>query len=104
MAQARTLGNERTLLLGLFLASDLLGAALPKKVSQRVWADPKVKALAERTCEQLFRETDYPAGFLEGHEGAPVVHNREVRTKDIEALLVSSSLNRGSERAVQRVS
>jgi len=82
LAQARGLSNERTLLLGLFLASDLLGAVLPKKVSQRVRADPTVKGLAERTYEQLFRETDRPAGLLEGHEGAPVFHSLHLEVRE----------------------
>lgn len=82
MARACTLGNERMLLLGLYLANDLLGAALPKEVSQRVQADPTVKALAEWTCEQLFRETDRPAGFLEGHEGAPAFHIFHLKVRE----------------------
>jgi hypothetical protein len=70
MAQANAVGGERMLLLGLFLASELLGAALPEKVSQRVRADPTVKALAQQIREQLFRDIKRPAGFLEGYEGA----------------------------------
>ena len=82
MAQACMLGNERMLLLGLFLASDLLGAALPEEVSQRVRADPIVKALAEWTCEQLFRESNRPAGLLEGHEGAPAFHIFHLKVRE----------------------
>jgi hypothetical protein len=76
------LGNERMLLLGLFLASDLLGAALPEEVSQRVRADPIVKVLAEWTCEQLFRESNRPAGLLEGHEGAPAFHIFHLKVRE----------------------
>jgi len=83
MARARALGSERMLLLGLFLASDLLGAALPESVSQRVRADPTVKALAERTREQLFRETDRSANlFLEGREGAPAFHTLHLKVRE----------------------
>jgi hypothetical protein len=82
IAQARALGSERMLLLGLFLANDLLGATLPKKVSERVRADPTVKALAERTCEQLFQETDHPTGFLKGHEGAPAFHSLHFKVRE----------------------
>jgi hypothetical protein len=71
IAQAGTLGGERMLLLGLVLASDLLGTVLPEEVSQRVQADPAVKALVGRITEQLFRKTDCPAELLEGYEGAP---------------------------------
>lgn len=56
--RAGALGGERMLFLGLFLANDLLGAALPEKVSRRVRADPAVRDLAERMRERLFRETD----------------------------------------------
>jgi hypothetical protein len=83
IAQAGALGGERMLLLGLFLASDLLGTALPERVSQRVQVDPAVKALAGRVTEQLFRKTDYPAELLEGYEGAPAfdILHLEVRER-----------------------
>jgi hypothetical protein len=74
MTRASKLGGERMLLLGLFLASDLLGATIPERVSERVRTDPTVKTLAKRTREQLFRETDCPPGFLEGYKGAPAFH------------------------------
>jgi hypothetical protein len=83
MGRARVLGSERMLLLGLFLASDLLGATLPERVSQRVRADPTVKALAERTREQLFRESDRSADlFLEGREGAPAFHTLHFNVRE----------------------
>lgn len=82
MAQASALGGKRMLLLGLFLASDLLGAALPEKVSQRIQADPTVKALAGRVTEQLFQETDYPAELLKGYEGAPAFHNLHLEVRE----------------------
>ena len=82
VVQARTLGSERILLLGLLLASDLLGAALPERVAQRAQADPTARALAERTREQLFRETNLPVGLLEGHEGAPAFHGSHLEVKE----------------------
>jgi hypothetical protein len=66
MAQASVLGGQRMLLLGLFLASNLLGASLPERVYQMVHADPTVKALARRIYEQLFREANGLAGLFEG--------------------------------------
>jgi hypothetical protein len=54
MQQARILGSERMLLLSCFLASDLLGTALPEKVWQRIQADPTVKSLAKQVRERLF--------------------------------------------------
>jgi hypothetical protein len=82
MAQASALGGERMLLLGLFLASDLLGASLPERVSQRLRGEPNVKALAGGIREQLFRETHIPGGFLEGYEGAPAFHALHVKLRE----------------------
>lgn len=65
MAQAAALRGERMLLLGLFLASDLLGATLPQKVWQQVHADPTVKVIARRITERLFLEEDGQIGLLE---------------------------------------
>jgi hypothetical protein len=66
MKQASTLGSERMLLLGLYLASDLLGAALPEEVWRRVHTDPTVKALARQVHERLFREANGSLGAFEG--------------------------------------
>jgi Uncharacterised nucleotidyltransferase len=65
MAQAGTLGSRRMLFLGLFLASDLLGASLPKGVLKRVKADAAVKALAAQVHERLFREANGLPGLCE---------------------------------------
>ncbi len=54
MDQARTLGTQRMLLLGLLLANDLLGTDLPAYVLQSIQADPKVKSLAGQVSEQIF--------------------------------------------------
>lgn len=64
--QASTLGSERILLLGLFLARDLLGCALPEKVLQRIHADPVVKSLAAQVCERLLGEATGPPKLFEG--------------------------------------
>jgi hypothetical protein len=82
LARASALGGERMLLLGLYLASDLLGVTLPKDVAQRVRADSTVRVLADQTREQLFRENDRLAGFLEGYEGAPAFHALHLRVKE----------------------
>ena len=65
LEQAATLSSKRMLFLGLYLASDLLGAALPEEVLQRVQGDPVVTTLAAKVRERLFRETDGPPGVLE---------------------------------------
>ena len=46
------------LFLGLFLARDLLAAALPEDVWQRVTADPQVRSLAVQVRAMLFREAN----------------------------------------------
>ena len=64
--EARELGGERMLFLGLFLADDLLGAPLPDEVLRRVRADTSVKALAAQVRQRLFREVNVPPlGVLE---------------------------------------
>jgi len=82
MAQAGALGGERMLLLGLFLANDLLGAALPEGVSQKVREDSAVRALAERVTEQLFLETGYPTELLEEYEGTPAFHALHLKVRE----------------------
>lgn len=57
--QSRTLGIERMLFLGLLIANDCLGIALPKEISQRIQADPLIKRLALQMREHLFGEA-YP--------------------------------------------
>jgi hypothetical protein len=56
MNQARALKSERMLSLGLYLASDLLGAPLPEEIRARVHSDQAVKSLARQVGERLFRE------------------------------------------------
>ncbi|MFQ5849219.1 MAG: nucleotidyltransferase family protein [Candidatus Binatia bacterium] len=65
MEQAGALRSERMLFLGLYLASDLLEAALPEEASQRVHADPVLRLLAVQMRERLFREANGPPGVLE---------------------------------------
>ncbi|HXG19024.1 MAG TPA: nucleotidyltransferase family protein [Methylomirabilota bacterium] len=59
--QARALGGERMLLLGLFLAHDLLSAVLPEEVLKKIHNDPQVKLLAGQVGERLFCEASPPA-------------------------------------------
>lgn len=53
---ARRQEAERMVLLGLFLARDLLGAELPPEVSQRVQADSVLRSLGLEVRERLFQE------------------------------------------------
>jgi Uncharacterised nucleotidyltransferase len=58
--RARMLGGERMLLLGLFLASDLLRADLPAGVPKKMAAHPQIKCLSEKVNDGLFRQTSGP--------------------------------------------
>jgi Uncharacterised nucleotidyltransferase len=81
MTQANAPGGERMLLLGLFLARDLLEAPLPEEVSRRIQTDPTLKALAGRIRERLFRETGDSAGVLMGYE-APAFHTLHLEVRE----------------------
>ncbi len=65
MEQACALGSARMLFLGLFLANDLLGAALPAEVLQRAQADPMVVSLARQVRQWLFLDPSERPGSLE---------------------------------------
>jgi hypothetical protein len=56
LERAKTLGCERILFLGLFLAHDLLGALLPPDVLKRVKSDAAVGTLATHVCERIFHD------------------------------------------------
>jgi hypothetical protein len=59
-AQAGKTGTRRLLFLGLLLAQDLLGAAIPKDVWQKIESDRQVKSLALMVGGRLFPESDSP--------------------------------------------
>jgi hypothetical protein len=54
LARAGALGVERMVSLGLLLASELLGTALPSTVLHRARADPAIRALAAQVREWAF--------------------------------------------------
>jgi hypothetical protein len=60
--EARRMGCERMLWLGLFLAHDLFGAPLPDFVVQEVHEDSTVQQLAGRVCRKLF-DSSQPSGL-----------------------------------------
>jgi hypothetical protein len=62
-AQARSLGCERMLNLGLILARDLLGCALPEPLQLACEADREAGRLAARLAQGLFDETDSMTAF-----------------------------------------
>lgn len=63
MEQASKLGSVRMLFLSLFLASDLLGAALPQEVLLKIQADSVAISLAAQVCNHLFQEADRPSAI-----------------------------------------
>lgn len=65
MDQAGSMGSERMLRLGLFLAHDLLGATLSDPVLRRVQADPVVKSVAGEVRPKLFADIPERPGDVE---------------------------------------
>lgn len=57
---SQTLGCERMLLLGCFLASDLLRTKLPEEIYSKIDADGQIKSLATRVTQRLRGKTKYP--------------------------------------------
>jgi len=73
LTRSRTLGCERILLLGLFLAHHLLGALLPAEVLRRAKSDAAVETLATHVCERLFHDGN---GSSHGAFGLPSFYLR----------------------------
>lgn len=63
--QAAALGAERMLFLGLFLAHDWLGAALPETILKRMQDDMAAKALAGQVQEWILRDTGASLSILD---------------------------------------
>lgn len=84
--RAGSLGGQRMLFLGLFLANTLLGAALPKKVLQLVGDDRKVEILARQVQEWLFEEDESRGVLAKGNWDSSQFHPFRVtmreRTRD----------------------
>ena len=64
LQNANRLGVRRILMLGLFIAADLLEATIPTKIWQIAKADVTVKRIAAQVREQLFAEQSASPGFL----------------------------------------
>lgn len=65
LENATKLGSQRMLLLGLFLANDLLGASMPEAVLKKVQADAAVRCLAMQLQNRLFLEPKVHRGLFE---------------------------------------
>ncbi len=63
--RARQLGAERMLLLGLYLANDVLQAALPEEIGRRLKASPTIRALTVQVRGQLFRQAHELLGIVQ---------------------------------------
>jgi hypothetical protein len=64
---AEKLGCQRMLSLGLFLASDLVGASLPAKISARQQSDPAVVWLAQLVRKSLFGQANFLVDFFQNN-------------------------------------
>ncbi len=67
LKRANAHGSERMLLLGLFLASELLGAMPPKEISKKLQTRGDLKALADWVYSALFRNPDIPPRRFDGY-------------------------------------
>lgn len=63
LARARRTGTERMLLLGLYVAHDLLGASLPNQVEGPLRDDPEIVFLAHQIYARLFTGGDDANGM-----------------------------------------
>jgi hypothetical protein len=63
LERARRTGCERMLLLGLFVAHDLLGAKLPAQVETQCSLDPEIAHLAGQIYSRLFAEGSEASGM-----------------------------------------
>jgi len=63
--QARAIGAARMLSVGLLLARELLGAALPKAILRGIEADAPAVSLAREACARNFPEIQAPPGLGE---------------------------------------
>ncbi len=66
--RARAAGSQRMLLLGLFLANDLLDAPLPPEILRLVRQDETVEELSRQVYGWLFQSRNLPRGFTERGE------------------------------------
>jgi Uncharacterised nucleotidyltransferase len=61
---ASSLGCRRMLFLGLFLANQLMGTALPSFILQQIQSDPKISTLAGEVGMQLFKPESVASKFM----------------------------------------
>jgi hypothetical protein len=64
MRIAKELKSERTLLLGLYLAHEVLGASLPIPILEQSQQDSNVRWLAKQVCNQLAGKEDPATGVV----------------------------------------
>jgi hypothetical protein len=80
LERARRTGTERMLLLGLYVAHDLLGARLHEQVEGRLHADPEIVPLANQIYAPLF-EGGSDAGGMSGYFIFQLKARRRLRDK-----------------------
>jgi len=80
LERARRTGTERMLLLGLYVAHDLLDASLPTQVWERAQSDPEIAMLAKQIYGRLFEE-DTGATGMSGYFRFQFKARRRLRDK-----------------------
>lgn len=80
LEHARRTGTQRMLLLGLYVAHDLLGARLPEQVEERLHADLEIVPLANQIYARLFAGGS-DAGGMSGYFVFQLKARRRLRDK-----------------------
>jgi hypothetical protein len=85
--QARRLGIERAVLLGLLLSAELLDTRLPSEVQRQIQSDVIVKRHAAQVMRRLFERRPEPASLELTLFNARMSHNRWHKIRHVAALL-----------------
>jgi hypothetical protein len=80
LERARRTGTERMLLLGLYVAHDLLGARLPEQVAAVIRSDPEIVQLASQIYAGLWAD-GHDAGGMSGYFIFQMKARRRLRDK-----------------------
>ncbi|HEX8458030.1 MAG TPA: nucleotidyltransferase family protein [Pyrinomonadaceae bacterium] len=81
LERARRTGTERMLLLGLYVASDLLGARLSAEVEARMKSDAEIVPLANQIYARLFEDDSNEASGISGYFMFQLKARRRLRDK-----------------------
>ncbi|MBD2663367.1 methyltransferase FkbM family [Richelia sinica FACHB-800] len=87
MEEARQIGTQRILFLGLFLAHELLATELPQNVLQKIQKEQVINLLARQVCQWLFSDLSEVNNSAKTDERKAFYFNVRERKRDIIPLL-----------------